>query len=367
MSTYDSSSPVSLVNRGLDRGQTVKLFGSINGHCERFSLLLVNKAGAADHPGTGQILSPEWINLGLLKHWIAQCCRLHPTCTTAMNTASITPALLVDVKRRCIVSGIRGCHYVALSYRFGEAPHFKLGGTLLNQLRDDFALDSCDILESLPLIVQHAMALVNTLGERYLWTDSLCITHEDPDALAGQLEQMAAIYSSALFTIVATDGDGTRGLLGLPGISEPRKLSQQVVEFGTEKLVLHRFGGSVLSKKTDYHKRGWTYQEFLMSTRKLIFMESEAHWMCQCCHWHEVLVRDMEVDKHVSPHSQLLVAGFPDLKSLSSFLCQYNTRSLTYDEDALPAIAGWLSVLSRTFTGGFLYGLPEMMFDTALG
>ncbi len=47
-------------------------------------------------------------------------------------------------------------------------------------------------------------------------------------------------------------------------------------------------------------------------------------------------------------------------------LCNYNERELTYDEDALAAISGLLTVFSRTFTGGFLYGLPEMLFDRAL-
>lgn len=40
---------------------------------------------------------------------------------------------------------------------------------------------------------------------------------------------------------------------------------------------------------------------------------------------------------------------------------------LRYEEDALPGITGVLSVLSRSFTGGFLYGIPETFFDRAIG
>jgi hypothetical protein len=44
----------------------------------------------------------------------------------------------------------------------------------------------------------------------------------------------------------------------------------------------------------------------------------------------------------------------------------YNMRQLTYPDDELAAFSGVLSTLSRTFTGGFVWGLPQMFFDVAL-
>jgi hypothetical protein len=142
---------------------------------------------------------------------------------------------------------------------------------------------------------------------------------------------------------------------------------QQKFEFGSESFVVKRTEMFSLTQKSEYHKRGWTYQEFLMSARRLIFLEGEAHWRCQCCEWHEGVARDVQVSVYTDPYPQTLVAGFPDLLSFERLLAGYNKRSFTYDEDALPAIAGLLAVLSRTFTGGFLYGLPEMCIDTSLG
>jgi hypothetical protein len=354
--------------RGRSRGpHIVVLCEGLGGPGQFFDMLLVNKVDAPDHPGIARILNPYWVDMDLLRYWICQCCGLHASCTTAMNVTPTIPALLVDVKRRCVVSGASRSRYVALSYRFGGAAYFRLDGVLFNRLRQESALDDPDILNSLPLTVRNAIALVEELGESYLWTDSLCITHEDPGALAGQLEQMAAIYSSALFTIVALDGDGSRGILGLPGISEPRKLTQRVFEFGTDNLIVRSQGREAYSEHREYHKRGWTYQEFLMSARKLVFLGGEAQWMCQCCQWHEELAPDVEINTYIDHNRRLLIAGLPDLWSLGQILDAYNQRSLTYDEDAFPAIAGLISVLSRTFTGGFLHGLPEMMFDAALG
>lgn len=58
--------------------------------------------------------------------------------------------------------------------------------------------------------------------------------------------------------------------------------------------------------------------------------------------------------------------GFPDMWCLSLVISLYNSSDFRYEEDAFPAISGLLSVASRSFTNGFLYGLPEMLFDCAL-
>lgn len=146
------------------RESIVKLFDSSSREPPSFNMFLVKKTDVAGHPGNARILDHKWVDMDLLKCWIAQCCGLHATCTTAMNTALTVPALLVDVKRRCIVSGISGCRYVALSYRFGQAPHFKLDSALLDRLKVHSALSRPDVLRLLPLTVRHAIALVETLG-----------------------------------------------------------------------------------------------------------------------------------------------------------------------------------------------------------
>ncbi|KAF7556307.1 hypothetical protein G7Z17_g1502 [Cylindrodendrum hubeiense] len=58
--------------------------------------------------------------------------------------------------------------------------------------------------------------------------------------------------------------------------------------------------------------------------------------------------------------------GQPFFSGLNHLLSEYNYRKLTYPEDALPGISGLLGVLSRSFEGGFLFGLPEICFDSAL-
>lgn len=64
-------------------------------------------------------------------------------------------------------------------------------------------------------IIKHAIWLTAILGERYLWADSVCITHDIRDVTYEQLNQMGAIYANAIMTIVATDCDSQDGLPGL--------------------------------------------------------------------------------------------------------------------------------------------------------
>lgn len=225
-------------------------------------------------------------------------------------------------------------------------------------------------------IIRHAIPLTAILGERYLWADSVCITHENRDVTNEQLNQMGAIYANAIITIVATDGDSQDGLPGLRGISPPRRSRQGIFPFSDERIIVRDMNGRSGQAPADdtkpYHTRGWTYQEEKMSTRKIFFRNQQLNWECHCCASCEDSVPYAKVDQMsgepLDPfYDDLhLVAAVPELTRLGRLISDYNSRQLSYEEDALPAFSGVLSVLSRTFTGGFLYGLPEMFFDGAL-
>ncbi|KAI9787265.1 MAG: hypothetical protein M1816_007679 [Peltula sp. TS41687] len=227
------------------------------------------------------------------------------------------------------------------------------------------ALQEPEITAHLAPIVRHAMCLTSVLGERYLWVDALCIDHGDRKA-AADLNLMGAIYAGAIITIIAGDSVSQEGFLGLEGITPPRELEQQIIPFGEETLIVRNTGIFELDSSAPYHERAWTYQEYRMSQRRILFYNKEVHWQCQCSEWHEELILQAEVDKEIDPRLSVMLAGFPDLESLNHGLTEYNDRELSYEEDALPAISGYLSVISRAFPGGFLYGIPEMFFESGL-
>ncbi|CEI67581.1 unnamed protein product [Fusarium venenatum] len=178
------------------------------------------------------------------------------------------------------------------------------------------------------------MHLTSSIDERYLWADALCVTHHDPEAASEQLAAMGTIYANAVVTIIAADGDSVSGMLGLKGTSKSRELSQDFIPFGDETLVVPP----------------WIEPGNDSSARR----------------WHEGYTLYTELDEF-SRDLDILMAGFPDDQRLSNYIGDYNWRSLTFEEDALPAISGLLSVFSRSFEGGFLYGLSEMFFEHSLG
>jgi hypothetical protein len=57
---------------------------------------------------------------------------------------------------------------------------------------------------------------------------------------------------------------------------------------------------------------------------------------------------------------------YPSFTRLTVAINAFNRRQLTYPEDAVFAFTGLLNVFSQTFTGGFLFGMPEAFFDIAL-
>lgn len=354
---------------GRYKGQSVTLTESLSklGLC--WDLLLVKQDSVPDHVGTGRILDPDWADLDIVKQWKNRCLSSHGTkCENPMKIWPTHPAWLIDIENRCVVPGQAGAVFVALSYRWGEDSGFRVHTSTMSKLQKPNALDSPEISEHLPPIIRHAMYLTSAVGERFLWVDAFCIVHGGDTGTAEQLNIMGAIYASAVVTIIAADSDSQDGLLGLRDISAPRKLEQKVIPFGEEKIVVRNTDiFSMGNGGTPYYDRGWTYQEYKMSRRRILFNQKELHWECQCGVWHEELALWNEVDKYIDPRLGVILAGFPDVESLGNVVSNYNERELLYDEDALPGILGLLSVVSLSFTGGFLYGLPEMLFDRGLG
>jgi hypothetical protein len=349
---------------GMHKGRSVMLTESLSklGWC--WNLLLVKQDSVPDHVGTARILDPGWADLDIVKQWKNRCLSSHGAkCENPMRIWPTRPAWLIDIENKCVVPGQTGTAFVALSYRWGEDSGFRVHTNTMSKLQKPNALDSPEISEHLPPIIRHAMYLTSVIGERFLWVDALCIVHGGHTATADQLNNTGAIYASAVVTIIAADGDSHDGLLGLRDISAPRKLEQTVIPFGEEKIVVRNTDIFSMGNGTPYYHRGWTYQEYKMSTRRILFNRKELHWECQCRVWHEELALWNEFDKYIDPRLGVILAGFPDMESLGNVISNYNERELLYDEDALPGILGLFSVVSRSFTGGFPYGLPEMLFE----
>lgn len=339
------------------------------------SLVLANKSHSSnDHVRKGRIVDPEYIDLEIMRHWKSQCLNSHGTrCQNPMKIWRTRPAWLVDVKQRCVVPGddpaIGSSPFVALSYRWGPKPSVGVVPESMEELQRPGILDEDKASVWASPLVKHAIYLTTILGERYLWVDTLCIVHGD-STTAEQLGLMGAIYATAVVVIIAADDDAHEGIAGLKGVPEspPRESQQWLIPFGDDETIVARTNSPfTLIQGGPYYDRGWTFQEHKMASRKIFLKDGLAHWECQRSMWHEDLVPGVELDKYIEPRLREILAGFPVLKSLSNLIGNYNELQLRYEEDALPGIMGLFSVLSRSFSGGFLYGIPETFLDRALG
>lgn len=242
------------------------------------------------------------------------------------------------------------------------------------------------------------------MGERYLWIDALCILQENTHESREQIANMDAVYGSALFTIVAAQGSNATA--GLPGIRrshfvEPAQVEQarQVVqEVATVKANI-----KVIAPFSRDHKpapaswiwstRAWTFQERLLSRRLLIFANDEMVWFCRTV----VAREDMPVEQSGYDHRPLLWLdlkpqhlgigvdshwrngslemtrhGFTHVVRSGVFaeyakmIAQYTQRTITYESDAVNALAGLLRIFSLYLQTPCIYGLPSTLLDVAL-
>ncbi|KAF5597597.1 heterokaryon incompatibility protein [Fusarium subglutinans] len=306
-----------------------------------------------DHPGIGRVLDTAWADVETVQKWKNKFIDCHGAkCENPLKVWPTRPAWLVDVQKQCIVPGNEPVDCVAISYTYGSHTPPAIISTAFKELQKPFALETSEFCNFVSPIIRHAMHLTSAIEERYLWADSLCVTHHEPKAASEQLRSMGVIYANAVVTIIATDGDFGSEISGIKGISNPRGLNQNMIFFPTQLQT--------------YYQRGWTCQEYAMAKRKIIFYKHEVHWVCSCTLWHEELTLFTEIDNELNPQFKFVMAGFPDDSSLSRYFNEYNQRSLTFEQDALSALSGLLSVFSRSFEGGFLYGIPEMFFEHSL-
>ncbi|KAI6766008.1 hypothetical protein HG530_007078 [Fusarium avenaceum] len=362
-----TSKDVGLLSR---EGHHLELTESVSSLGYYWNVALVNDNSIPNHPGIVRVLDPDWVDLDILKQWKDTCISSHGVvCHNPLKVWHARPAWLIDVERECLVPGSFEGNYVALSYTYGDHIGRLIDVAVREKLQVSHAFRDPTLSDYVPPILRNATYLTSVIGERYLWVDAICIPHENKESTIDELRIMGAIYANAIVTIVAADGDTLTGLAGLKGISEPRQLKQEIVPFGDEKLLRRDNHGVEPETWRPYYERGWIFQELRLSTRKIIFQNEKLHWKCQCSSWFEETMPGIEAELRYNLDNQLkvLLAGYLDWGIFALLVSRYNNLSLRCGEDALPAISGYLSILSRVFEGGFLYGIPEMLFERGLG
>ncbi|KAK1981125.1 heterokaryon incompatibility protein-domain-containing protein [Colletotrichum cereale] len=335
-------------------------------------------------------LSPEnvaWIN----SEWS----RCQAECGHIKQTTSFLPTRLVDVgptdqdDPRLILSetitrraaaNSSAVEYVALSYCWGPKEDAD------RQLKTTPATLSAHFekvpFESMTPVVRDTVVVCRALGIRYLWVDALCIIQGDPDDWNNKSLSMGRVYYCSALTICPLASTSClQGYLGLrpPGYDVEFQSTKQNsvrgtytlypssddrVSFWNQSPLMIDLGQAV------WEKRGWTYQENMLSNRLLFFGPGLWHFSCE----NETVSENSYFETGSVVHGSLraLVAMAQDpepedpgeaSRRVRDAYARWDetltiqTREWSYREDLLPGIAGLAEECARITNDTYLAGL----------
>ncbi|KAH8590651.1 heterokaryon incompatibility protein-domain-containing protein [Bisporella sp. PMI_857] len=175
------------------------------------SEILGNHNGPIYDPGGQQI------NRNLVKSWLNDCDNNHSSSCNHPRSGKRADTdinlTLIDVQEECLVSASSDAKYFALSYVWGQVDMSKTLKSNYDERKKPHSLATVRF----PRTIRDAMIFVQSLGERYLWVDAVCLLQDDDAQMALDIPRMDVIYGQAFATIVALDG--TDADAGLPGVS----------------------------------------------------------------------------------------------------------------------------------------------------
>ncbi|KAH7062142.1 heterokaryon incompatibility protein-domain-containing protein [Macrophomina phaseolina] len=303
-----------------------------------------------------------------VKEWFRDCTSNHGHSFIEKAIAAATLPYgfkLVDIRKRCVVNAPKEFRFAALSYVWGDKRRREFEITKSNWA------EACvkDFLRRvhLPRSISDAIIVCEKLDIPYLWVDRLCILQDDCSQKHEQIRAMDAIYSSADLTICAAAGDSSR--YGLPGVgSTPRPFSRRsCFQLADLEMVNIPPNFSACLRYGEWQRRGWTYQETVLSRRLLLFTDFQVFFMCP---YGTIAENHMTFTNEVFG----LLSSDNDLKAsedtctilrFKHHLEEYLKRKLRYESDIYNAFAGVFRSIYKE-PGEYIYGMPERDFDSAI-
>jgi hypothetical protein len=296
--------------------------------------------------GPLRLLKPDSIDFMILQDWLDICREKHTNKCSSKSVSPVQHLKLVDCETHDIVSA-NDYAYAALSYTCGQI---------------EYAPYDPDHLPSiLPNTIQDAIAVTQKLGLRYLWVDRYCIDQINEDCRNSQMGQMNLVYQNSEITIIAAAGKDPA--YGLPGVSSRHRQPQPRVKIGKYFLASSLFDIHSTAMESHWNTRGWTYQESLLSTRRIVFTDQQVYYECHgmlCYEVWDLPLRKMHTedgqtleskyttsyDRHEDKHSELRV--FPQGVGLHpeevyQRIDTYFRKSFSHTSDMLNAFLGILA------------------------
>lgn len=237
-----------------------------------------------------------------MQYWLKDCVENHPECnryssTQKDPTATWFPTRVIDVgdtpdklAPRLVISADEGlaakkAHYFTLSHSWSistKPENLKLETENMAQLKERIPLDG-----RLSKTFRDAMKITQQLGGRYIWIDSLCIIQSGSEARADWQREgltMSDVYGHSRCNITAL---GTGGNDGCYTPRNPLQTSPCLITkyddsstvYAVNSLLENTFAENV--EQSPLFKRGWVFQESVLSSRAVYFGAPQIFWECR--------------------------------------------------------------------------------------
>ncbi|KAK3386143.1 heterokaryon incompatibility protein-domain-containing protein, partial [Podospora didyma] len=258
--------------------------------------------------------------------------------------------------------------YTALSHRWGpNGVQFIVTTRNMNELERKIPM------ADLSPTFRDGITITRQLKIRYLWIDALCIIQDDDEDWRRESAKMASVFHQAYLTLAAASPNSESKGFGLAHV-------ECAMQFQSGAKILLKPADSTAQshywqvlKGSPMHDRGWIFQEMVLSSRIVHFLDGQLFWQC-----HSLLesedrtVRTTENkfwNRNYSARNdfELKSSGITDgpLLSFSDFLesgassdgfswwfwvLEHSRRAFTYDKDSIPSLAG-AAEFYRTLSG----------------
>ncbi|KAK1634505.1 heterokaryon incompatibility protein-domain-containing protein [Colletotrichum phormii] len=293
---------------------------------------------------------------------------------------------LVIVENMLNSCTINGLEYAALTYCWGSKEEaLKQAKTI----KDTISTHCQGVpLSSLSPVVRDTIKVCRALGILYLWVDTFCIIQGDNVDWDRESRMMGQIYSSCYVTICPLSSRSClQGYLGPrpQGLEVEFQSSRHEYIRETYRLVFSSIDIDADPRwavdrrpaqrkdldKSSWNKRGWTFQESILSPHMICFGPNMSHFVC------ENLIKSENgyIDRKVE-HGKLQVIirralGRPynesdrSVNSMASVYEHWDSvrviqrRVWTYREDIFPGLAGIAQAFAAITGDTYLAGLWE--------
>lgn len=346
------------------------------------------------------------------KLWWETCVRKHK-CQEVYRTYKPTRLLRLEPKPNDtvvrLVTVTQPVQYVALSHRWSkETEEISLTSSNLHQrIEKGILVAQLPRLSKLAFVtsgffivykacyhlshflkqnsVQDVVYVLRRFHVEYLWIDSLCIIQGDDGDWEHEAGSIGSIYKNATFTISATKSQGSHDSL----FSDPTKIATGAhlgrlpggIAVRIEEEPRHPFEydsriGDEGGDQEEYLRargllrRGWVYQEVLLSPRILFFLDREIMWRCQVykvcqCARYDADEANGGYDKNIAAERESTGTHYVSRKarrqissrSWANIIEDYGIMRFTYPEDRLPALAGIAEEFGKEKQWTYICGL----------